>query len=132
MIVVDTSVWIPYMHGHNTPEVQRLTALPRLRDIIVGDVIMMEVLSGARSEKIASELREEFEQFELRAMAGFSGAIAAAQHYRTLRGLGITVRSSIDVLIASYCIEGDHTLLHRDRDFDHFERHLGLKVLRAA
>ena len=130
MIVVDTSVWIPFMHGHTTPEVERLRALPRLRDVIVGDIVMMEVLRGARSEKVARETEQEFEQFDLRAMGGFSRAILAARNYRHLRGLGITVRSSIDVLIASYCIESDHQLLHHDRDFDHFERHLGLKVLR--
>jgi predicted nucleic acid-binding protein len=129
MIVVDTSVWIPFIHDHTTPEVELLIALPRLRDVIVGDLVMQEVLQGARSDKIAQEIEQEFEQFDLRAMGGFSRAILAAQNYRYLRGLGITVRSSIDVLIASYCIEGDHVLLHHDRDFDHFERHLGLKVL---
>lgn len=129
MIVVDTSVWIPFMHGHTTPAVERLVALPQLRKVIIGDLVMMEVLQGAGSEKIARELQEEFEQFEFRAMGGHSTAILAAQNYRYLRGRGVTVRSTVDVLIASYCIEADHVLLHQDRDFDHFERHLNLKVM---
>jgi predicted nucleic acid-binding protein len=129
MIVVDTSVWIPFLHGHTTVQVARLNALPRLRDVIVGDLIMMEVLLGARSEQIAKGIELEFEQFELRAMGGFDTEIRAAENYRLLRGLGITVRSGIDVIIATFCIQSGHELLHHDRDFDHFERHLGLKVL---
>jgi predicted nucleic acid-binding protein len=129
MIVVDTSVWIPFMHRRTTPEVDRLKALPRLRDVIVGDLVVMEVLRGARSERNAREIELELEPFEPRVMGGIETAIRAAQNYRFLRGLGITVRSGIDVMIATYCIEMGHDLLHQDRDFDHFEKHLGLKVL---
>lgn len=129
MIVVDTSVWIPFLHGHVTAAVDRLNRLPHLRHVIVGDLVLMEILSGARSEGIASNIRDDFERFELRAMGGFDIAIRAAGYYRTLRSLGITIRSSVDVFIATYCIEAGHELLHQDRDFDHFERHLGLKVL---
>jgi predicted nucleic acid-binding protein len=129
MIVVDTSVWIPFMHRRTTPQVDRLKALRRLRDVVVGDLVMMEVLRGARSERIAREIEREFEPFEPRVMGSIEMAIRAAQNYRFLRGLGITVRSGIDVMIATYCIESGHHLLHQDRDFDHFEKHLGLKVL---
>ena len=129
MIVVDTSVWIPFFHGVTTPEVGLLRALPRLRDVIVGDLVAMEVLQGARSDEIARTIQLEFEQFELRVIGGYETAVRAADNYRFLRGIGLTVRSGIDLMIATYCIERDHELLHRDHDFDHFEKHLGLKIV---
>jgi predicted nucleic acid-binding protein len=130
MIVVDTSVWIPYVHGHTNEQVERLLGLPRLRDVIIGDLVAMEVLQGARSERIARDIEREFLEFEQRVMGGIETAYRAAEFYRTLRGLGITVRSGVDMMIAAYCIELGHELLHNDRDFDHFEKHFGLKVLR--
>lgn len=132
MIVVDTSVWIPFLHNVTTPEVEMLNALPRLRDVIVGDLVVMEVLQGARSDEIARTIELEFEQFDLRVIGGYETARHAAENYRFLLGRGITVRSSVDTMIATYCIETGHELLHKDRDFEHFEKHLGLKVRHAA
>ena len=128
MIVVATSVWIPYLDGHQTPEVARLLSIERLRDIIVGDLVLVEILRGARSDAAATLIEREMRKFELRSISSPALASRAAANYRDLRGLGITIRSTIDVLIATFCIEYDHVLLHKDRDFAHFERLLGLRA----
>ena len=126
MILVDTSVWIPYLDGYQTPEVARLLGIERLSHIIVGDLILLEILRGARSERAAATIERKLSRFDVRTLSDQALAIRAAANYRVLRRLGITIRSSIDVLIATYCIENGHQLLHRDRDFDHFGQHLGL------
>jgi predicted nucleic acid-binding protein len=130
MIVVDSSVWIDYFNGRTTSETD---ALERFADrpIIIGDLIMAEVLPGFRREDDFRRAQRIFAALEFRAVGGREIAIAAARNYRFLRENGVTVRTTIDTLIATFCIAEGHELLHSDRDFDPFERHLGLRVIKA-
>ncbi len=129
MIVVDSSVWISYFHRTATPAVERLRAITRTDDILVGDVMMLEILQGARSEEVARALETELRTFTIVSMLSDAVAVSAARYYRLLRAEGITVRKTPDLIIAAYCIDHGHAVLHQDRDFDHFERRLGLKIV---
>ena len=129
MIVVDSSVWIDHFRDVPTEEVVRFRALaPHL--IVVGDIIVLELLRGLGSEKQALELQRKFEAYGVEPMLNPRLAYIGAAHYRGLGRRGITIRTFADLCIATYCIENQHHLLHRDRDFEPFERHLGLRVLR--
>jgi len=98
---------------------------------VIGDLIMAEVLQGFASEREFRSAERIFAALEFRPMVGRENALAAARNYRSLRARGVTVRSTIDSFIATFCISGGHDLLHHDRDFDPFERHLGLRVVRT-
>jgi len=130
MIVVDSSVWIDYFNGRTTAATG---ALERLADrpIVIGDLIMAEVLQGFRCEDDFRRAQRIFAALEFRPIGGREIAIVAAHNYRFLRSKGVSVRTTIDALIATFCLVEGHELLHRDRDFDPFERHLGLRVIRA-
>ncbi len=130
MIVVDSSVWIDYFNGRPTAEADALGRLPTPQ-LVVGDLIMTEVLQGFASETDFRGVERVFAAFEFRRMGGLAIAIAAARNHRSLRSRGVTPRSTIDTIIATFCIAEGHELLHCDRDFDPFERHLGLRVLSA-
>jgi predicted nucleic acid-binding protein len=129
MIVVDTSVWIDYLRGTSTPQSDCLNSLLGNRLIGVGDIILAEVLQGLRRQRDYEATKRELLTFPLVLMGGRENALAAADYYRYLRSRGLTVRGLVDCLIAAAVIAGDHLLLHSDHDFDHFERHLGLRVL---
>lgn len=131
MTLVDSSVWIDYFNGKRGAATDLLDRLMDREILLVGDLILAEVLQGLRSESDAARALSHFEPFEFRAMGGREIAIGAARNYRFLRGRGITVRTTIDTLIATFCIQHGHTLLHSDRDFDAFERHLGLRVIKG-
>lgn len=128
MIVVDSSVWIAHFRNLDISPVRRLRTLEYPQNILVGDLILLEVLQGARDERHASALEYHLRQFDVRSMLGEHLAIRAARNYRTLRRNGITIRKTIDMIIATFCIEGRHSLLHADRDFDPMVDHLGLAV----
>jgi hypothetical protein len=130
VILVDTSVWIDAGRGVVTWQTSALRSLRAIEDdIVVGDLILMEVVAGARSERQAAALEADLRRFTLVALGGVAQAVQAARHYRMLRSLGVTVRSQIDVLIATWCLERRARLLHSDRDFDPMQRHLGLRVV---
>jgi predicted nucleic acid-binding protein len=129
MMVVDSSVWIDYFNGRPTAETEVLDRLAGMR-IVIGDLIMAEVLQGFASESEFRRAEQIFAALEFRPIAGREIAVAAAHNFRTLRAMGVTVRSTIDALIATFCIAEGHELLHNDRDFNPFERHLGLRVVR--
>ncbi len=130
MIVVDTSVWIDYVNGINSEQTEILhDALEHTR-IITGDLIITEFLQGFRSSKDLTKGRRLMEALEYRDFVGKEIAIKAAEHYRTLRKNGITIRKTISVLIATFCIAHGYALLHNNRDFDAMEEMLGLLVLR--
>jgi hypothetical protein len=131
VIVVDSSVWIDYFSGRAMPETDLLDGLLGTERLLIGDLILAEVLQGFRSDSDFHQARSHLEALEFRPMAGREIAIAAAQNYRTLRVKGLTVRKTIDAMIATFCIGEGHLLLHGDRDFDGFERHLGLRVVKA-
>lgn len=129
MILVDSSVWIDYFRGTATPQVERLDALLGTEPLAIGDLILAEVLQGFVSERDFNEARKVLDAFTLVELGGKDIAVQAARNFRLLRGLGITVRKTIDTLIATRCIESGYTLLHSDRDFDAFVEHLGLRVV---
>ena len=128
-MLVDSSVWIDHFRGIATPQTDLLQeALTNLgQSLLIGDLILAEVLRGF-SELDARRTKSAFDKLECVELAGCALAVKAARNYRALRAKGITVRSSIDCLIATYCIEARTSLLHNDRDFDPFVKHLGLKV----
>ncbi|MGH7987669.1 MAG: type II toxin-antitoxin system VapC family toxin [Candidatus Binataceae bacterium] len=131
MTVVDTSVWVDYFNGRMTPETGLLDRLLASERLMIGDLILAEVLQGFRTDKDFERGLDLLTGLEFRAMAGRGLAVAAARNYRTLRARGLAVRKTIDALIATFCIVGGHRLLHCDRGFDGFERHLGLRVVRV-
>ena len=129
MLVVDSSVWIDFFAAHANPARDQLRALLDHGEvrIVVPDLVLFEVLRGFRHEREHRQARLLMESLDVESTVDAGLALAAAQHYRSLRSQGITVRSGIDVLVATFCIENDYALLHRDRDFDTFERHRGLR-----
>ena len=131
MIVVDSSVWIDYFNGRPSAEANALDWLRHRDRLVIGDLIMAEVLQGFASANEFRRAEEMFEKLEFRRMGGREIAIAAAHNHRTLRARGVTPRSTIDTIIATFCLAEGHNLLHCDRDFAPFERHLGLRVFRA-
>jgi predicted nucleic acid-binding protein len=129
LIVVDSSVWIDYFNGRRTPQTQKLTMLLGETELLIGDVILCEVLQGARSDAYARTLRKKLTEFECVSMLDPELAVIAAANYRKLRALGVTVRKTIDLIIGTCCLERKYELLHSDRDFDCMETHLGLRVV---
>ena len=128
MVVVDSSVWIDYFNGRETRQTELLDSLLGRRELIVGDLILTEVLQGFRSDREFRQVRRLFLAFPAVAMVGATLALRAAENYRRLRRRGISVRKTIDVLIATYCISRRLPLLHADADFDPMVRHLGLRL----
>jgi len=130
VIVVDSSVWIANLRDLNTASVRRLRELDQATEpVLVGDLILLEVLQGARDEQHADRIERALRQFPLEPMLDPDLAVRAARNVRALRGRGITVRKTIDVIIGTFCIERGHHLLHDDRDFLPMATHLGLRVL---
>lgn len=129
MIVVDTSVWVDHFNGRLTDRVGLLRKVVGQHPILVGDLVLCEVLQGARNDHDARRLEAGLRGFEVAAMVNPALAARAAADYRQLRTQGVTVRKTIDVLIGTFCIEQHHTLLHDDRDFAPMAQHLGLRVL---
>lgn len=127
MILVDSSVWIDYFRGVPTPETERLDALLGSEPLAVGDLILAEVLQGFGNEKDFNKARKLLTALDVVDLGGGALAIQAARNYRTLRALGVTIRKTIDTIIATRCIEDDYALLYSDRDFDPFVAHLGLR-----
>ena len=128
MIVVDTSVWIDYVHGIDAPHTNILDHELEHNCIITGDIIIVEFLQGFREESAYKAAKELMESLEYQDFLGKEIAIQAAQNFRILRKKGITVRKTIDVIIGTFCIENGYELLHNDRDFDPLEKYLRLKV----
>ncbi len=129
MIVIDSSVWIAHLRNAETPAVLTLRNLDGERDILVGDLILLEVLQGARDDRHAALIERNLRQFTIVSMLGERLAVQAARNYRLLRARGITIRKTVDVIIGSFCIAGGHALLHDDRDFDPMVEHLGLRIV---
>lgn len=129
MTIVDTTVWIDYFAGAINPHTEWLDRELSLRRIGLTDLILCEILQGIRADSAFAKVRQDLSKFEIFDTGGEAFAIAAAQNYRLLRSHGHTIRKTIDCLIATFCIAESHSLLHRDRDFDPFEKHLGLQVI---
>ena len=126
MILVDSSVWIDYFRGAATPQTDKLDALLGTEPVATGDLILTEVLQGFVSDRDFNQARKLLDSLDIINPGGRDIAIQAARNFRVLRGLGVTVRKTIDTIIATRCIESRLTLLYSDRDFDPFVTHLGL------
>ena len=130
MILVDSSVWINYFNGNRTWQTDLLDESLSHVPIIIGDLILTEVLQGFRSNKDFNAAKSHLDALPFMQIGGYEVALKSAQNYRILRKKGVTVRKTIDVIIATFCIIEGFTLLHDDRDFDHMVSHLSLQALR--
>jgi predicted nucleic acid-binding protein len=130
-MLVDSSVWIDFFNGRITPQTDTLDRELGQGPIVLGDIVLAEVLQGFRNEREFQKVKRALLQFPILDMGGRDLALKSATNYRRLRARGITIRSTIDCWIATFCIEWGHELLHSDRDFDPFERVLGLRVVRG-
>ena len=129
MIVVDSSVWIDNLRNADNAAVRKLQALGLDGDeILIGDIILLEVLQGARDAPHAARIERNMRRFPIAPMLGADLAVRAAQNYRSLRGRGITIRKTADLIIGTFCVARDHLLLHNDRDFEPMAAHLGLQL----
>ena len=129
MILVDSSVWIDYFKGLSNLPTESLDRLLGQEPLAVGDLILAEVLQGFSDEKAFNHAKNLLTTLTLIELGGQEIAIQAARNFRTLRGRGVTIRKTIDTIIATRCIASGITLLHNDRDFDPFVDHLGLMVV---
>ncbi|MBI3772647.1 MAG: PIN domain nuclease [Gammaproteobacteria bacterium] len=132
MIIVDSSVWIDYFNGRDTPAPAKLDALLGAEPLAIGDLILIEVLQGFRTDadyKTAKRLLTTLTIFD---MLGTKGALKSADNFRALRKKGITVRKMADVIIATFCIANHHSLLFSDKDFVPFVKHFGLRAVSVS
>lgn len=131
MILVDSSVWIDYFNGVKTPEADLLDSMLGKELIVMGDLILVEVLQGFQADKDFKTAKKELLDFPFMEMCGKELALESAENYRTLRNRGATVRKTIDVLIGTFCIHHQISLLHNDRDFEPMVKFLKLKTISA-
>lgn len=127
MILVDSSVWIDYFRGTATRETDKLDALLGTEPVATGDLILTEVLQGFGSNREFNQARKLLISLVVVDLGGQDIGIQAAKNFRSLRARGITIRKTIDTVIATRCIEGGYTLLFSDGDFDPFVHYLGLR-----
>jgi len=129
LILVDSSVWIIYFNGITTRRTEKLDALLSREQLALGDLILTEVLQGFVLDRDFQAAQKMLASLQVVELGGRQIAIQAARNFRALRRLGVTVRGTIDTLIATRCIESGYELLYDDRDFDPFVKHLGLRVV---
>jgi predicted nucleic acid-binding protein len=129
LILVDSSVWIDYFNGTTTAQTEMLDRLLGQQLLAIGDLILTEVLQGFDNERDFNDARKMLASLDVVDLGSQEIAIQAAKNLRALRRLGVAIRKTIDTLIATRCIESGYDLLHNDRDFDPFAKHLGLRVV---
>ena len=129
MILVDSSVWISYFNGKINPQTDWLDSALGKKIIIVGDIILVKVLQGFKNDRDFQKAKELLSNFQLMEMLGSELAIKSAENYRLLRKKGLTVRKTIDVIIGSFCLHHNMSLLHDDRDFDPLIKYLKLNAI---
>jgi predicted nucleic acid-binding protein len=129
VILVDSSVWIDFFRNKPTAQAEWLDRNLGVEGLVAGDLILAEVLQGFKDDKGFNEAKRMLGQLEQVLVSDFDVAVEAARNYRRLRRLGVTVRGTVDVLIATRCLKNGLRLLHSDRDFDALEKHLGLRVV---
>ena len=129
MILVDSSVWIDYFNGVASPKADKLDGLLGREPLAIGDLILTEVLQGFTDDRDFVKARRLLTSLTIVPIGGPEIAIVAAQNFRYLRKRGVTVRKTIDTMIATRCIESGYDLLHSDRDFEPFVQHLALRVV---
>ena len=129
MVIVDSSVWIDYFRGLENSHTLWLDSQFERHRLGLTDSNLCEVLQGIKDEREFAAARAELLQFEVFTTGGIVVALHAAENFRRLRNKGLTIRNLVDCWIATFCIREGHELLHRDRDFDPFEKELGLRVI---
>lgn len=129
MILVDTSVWVDYFRGVSARHTDALDQLLGREPMVIGDLILAEVLQGFQRDHDLRAAQRLLTALDPVIIGGHDLALRAARHFRHLRARGVTVRKTIDALIATRCLTDDLMLLHNDRDFDAFETHFGLRVV---
>ncbi|HLW88007.1 MAG TPA: PIN domain nuclease [Terriglobales bacterium] len=129
MVIVDATVWIDYLRGEDNLETLWLQSQLTQQPLGLTDLSLCEVLQGVRGRSEFSHACDDLLRFHLFSTGGLELAIAAARNYVSLRERGVTVRKTIDCIVATFCLVAGHELLHRDRDFDAFEKMLGLRVV---
>ena len=129
MIFVDSSVWIDYLRNLETPQTWKLDQILGEERVVIGDLVIAEVLQGCNDPKLFGETVQLFKRSDFVIVGGYSVVVKAAENYITLRSKGITIRKTIDTIIATRCIMSGFKLLHNDRDFLPFEQHLGLRCI---
>lgn len=129
MVIVDTTVWIDYLGGLTTPHAEWLDRELDRQRLGLTDIILCEVLQGVRDDRRFAEALNALRSCEVFTPGSVALALAAARNYRVLRSRGRTVRTTVDTLIATFCLRDGHSLLHNDRDFDSFEEVLRLQVV---
>jgi predicted nucleic acid-binding protein len=129
MILVDSSVWIDYFNGKDTPQTAKLDELLGVELLGIGDIILTEILQGFRADADYQTAKKMLTSLTIFNMLGIDVAVKSADNFRILRKQGITIRKTIDVIIATFCIENDHFLLFSDKDFMPFVQYLGLRAV---
>jgi len=129
VILVDSSVWIDFFRNQPTAQAEWLDRNLGVESFVVGDLILAEVLRGFKDERGFNEARRLLGQLTQVALCGEEIAIEAAKNFRKLRAHGVTVRGTIDLIIATRCLADGFRLLHNDRDFEGFQERLGLQVV---
>ena len=127
MIFVDSSVWIDYFNGNETPESEKLDSSLGLSPVCTGDIVLAEVLQGFRNDKDFEIAKELLCSLIIVNVLDSSMALKSANNFRYLRKKGVTVRKTVDTIIATFCIENDIPLLYSDRDFSPFHEYLNLR-----
>lgn len=130
MILIDTSAWIEYFNGKKNPTTALVDRVLETEPVLIGDLIYCELLQGFKTDGKFGEVKELLGNLTHVEMVGFDIAGKAAANYHRLRKEGITIRKTMDIIIATFCIENNITLIHKDRDFDLVSESLGLKILK--
>ncbi|WAJ30452.1 type II toxin-antitoxin system VapC family toxin [Antarcticirhabdus aurantiaca] len=128
MILIDTSAWIEHFNGRGTPAAERVRRALDDEQVIVGDLVMVELLQGVRFDKEVARILVDIKALRRESLCGAAIGLLAAANYRGLRRRGITIRSTIDVIIATWCIENGAAIIHNDRDMAVMEAQLGLRA----
>jgi predicted nucleic acid-binding protein len=128
MILVDSSVWIDFFRNTSTAQSEWLDTNLGVQRFLVGDLILAEVLRGFKEDRGFSHAKQLLGRLEQVVLSDETIAVESAQNFRKLRAKGLTVRGTVDSIIATRCMADGYSLLHSDRDFDAFEEHLGLRV----
>ena len=126
MIFVDSSVWVDYFNGRQSAETDYLDSLLGKNPIAIGDLVLIEVLQGFKNDSDYNTARKLLTSLTVFTLGGQKTALKSADNFRLLRKRGVTVRKTIDALIATFCIENKLSLLHSDKDFEPFHEHLKL------
>jgi len=130
VIVVDSSVWIDYFTGTKNKQTDKLDEILGQEPVAIGDLILTEVLQGFRQDKDYNTARALFDELIVFDMLGKNRAIKSAENFRELKKKGVTIRKTVDVIIATFCIEQKLPLLFSDKDFKPFVKYLGLVAVR--